>query len=52
MAYSKNPNARPEDIDAEARKAVGIQNRYADIDKLIPLANVPKYEEITKVSNK
>ena len=51
-AYSKNPNARPEDIDAEARKAVGIQNRYADIDKLIPLANVPKYEEITKVSNK
>ena len=51
-AYSKNPNARPEDIDAEARKAVGIQNRYADIDKLIPLANVPKYEETTKVSNK
>ena len=51
-AYSKNPNAKPEDIDAEARKAIGIQNKSTSIDRLIPLANVPKYEETTKVSNK
>ena len=51
-AYSKNPNAKFEDLDSAARKAVGIRNFHTPLDKLIPLAPVPEYEEQTKVVNK
>lgn len=55
QAYDSNPNAKPEELDALARKAVGITTGVGiekSIGNVIPLANVPEYKKYTTEKQK
>lgn len=52
QAYNSNPNAKPEELDALARRTAGITTDDGNITDVIPLAEVPKLTTVQTKVNK